>query len=95
MSEVIYFLEGLGQTAAPLSPDQLMQAVAAFPDGERHALVTGDMQALAACIGARTSMVCAIVVPENEPDAPDEQPEHPEYPEHPQDSPEDTESRAA
>ena len=87
MSGAINLLEALGARAAS-GVMEAAAAGAALPAAEYAALVAGDAQALAVLLGARTSLVCAIVAPDDA-TVPDEQQERPD------DRPDDIEPQAA
>ena len=62
MSNVIQFLEGLGSSAAKLSPTEYAMSVAALEveEVQRKALMDRDQDALGTLLGARSRMRCII-----------------------------------
>ena len=74
MSNVLQFLEAMGQSAAlsRLSPEQYAKMVAELEsDAPVHrALMTRNPVALGEALGGRHAMVCAIFAPDD--DAPDD-----------------------
>ncbi len=74
MSNVLQFLEAMGQSAAlsRLSPDQYAAMVASLESDEpiHRALMARDPAALGEALGGRHTMVCAIFAPDD--DVPDD-----------------------
>lgn len=76
MSRTIDFLESLGRRDNAFLIGDTSQSEQ-LSDEEQTALSSGDCEALATLIGARTAMACLIVAPDNEP-MPEEQPAQPD-----------------
>jgi hypothetical protein len=79
MSNMIQFIAELGANPllGRLPPEEfaaLLEAVDADPL-QCQALAAGDADALGRMLGARPSMVCALMVPVEEPQRQDEQPD--------------------
>jgi hypothetical protein len=87
MTGVMGVLEQWGRSAEPLGGSELAAAVQGCSAAERDALLAGDREAVAVLIGARTSLVCTIAAPDDEPMS--------DEPVQPADNPDDTETQAA
>lgn len=83
MREVVEFLEALGRTASLRSEESVRAAVmgAGLASSVKRVVLDRDVASLGQMLGGRATMMCNILLPENdEPrreDAPDEQGDEP------------------
>jgi hypothetical protein len=68
MHKVIGVLEWMGASGRALDDASCDALLATLDDSLRSALVAGDAAALATGLGARLTLACMVVAPDNEPE---------------------------